>query len=576
MKPGERLPADFRWRTELTAQGLSAADAVIAPTAAFAEAVAATYGLRDVPATVHNGRSPPVPTSQRTEAPARFVLASGRLWDEGKNIAALDRAAARIAAPVLAAGPLRAPHGGTVELRHARPLGALCEPVMQRCWPTLRSTRRSPSTSRSASACSKPPRPAARSSSPTSRPSASCGAAPPCSSRLTTMPPSPALDSVFGTTRSATDGATARERSTGTLSSAWPSAWPRTMAPARRELAGAFTQDLDGPRGRRKPRPRRRRGSRHEGRVFHPLPRLVLEPRQRPFPARRPARASPRGHEVEAFEPRDSWSRENLIAERGAAQADRRAKQVYPELKSPAFRRVAPWRIASSTPISCLCTSGTSPLSSPRIGDIRRRGARFKLLFHDTHHRAVSEPEAIRHFDLDAYDGVLAFGEALAQVYRRWGWGNRVFVWHEAADTRLFHPPLRRLRDRAWSGSAIGATASARRNWPNSCCEPAEAAGLRLDVHGVRYPAEALRMLDRHGARYQGWLPNTEAPAFRRHLATVHVPRRFYVNALPGIPTIRVFEALACGIPSSARPGATPRTSSRPARTSWSPATAPE
>jgi len=30
---------------------------------------------------------------------------------------------------------------------------------------------------------------------------------------------------------------------------------------------------------------------------------------------------------------------------------------------------------------------------------------------------------------------------------------------------------------------------------------------------------------------------------------TVHVPRRPYVKALPGIPTIRVFEALASGIP---------------------------
>jgi len=30
---------------------------------------------------------------------------------------------------------------------------------------------------------------------------------------------------------------------------------------------------------------------------------------------------------------------------------------------------------------------------------------------------------------------------------------------------------------------------------------------------------------------------------------TVHVPRRFYANGLSGVPTIRVFEALACGIP---------------------------
>jgi spore maturation protein CgeB len=37
-------------------------------------------------------------------------------------------------------------------------------------------------------------------------------------------------------------------------------------------------------------------------------------------------------------------------------------------------------------------------------------------------------------------------------------------------------------------------------------------------------------------------------------MATVHVPRRYYANALPGIPTIRVFEALACGIPLLSAP----------------------
>jgi spore maturation protein CgeB len=36
---------------------------------------------------------------------------------------------------------------------------------------------------------------------------------------------------------------------------------------------------------------------------------------------------------------------------------------------------------------------------------------------------------------------------------------------------------------------------------------------------------------------------------FSHHRVTVHVPRRAYVRRLPGIPTIRVFEALACGIP---------------------------
>jgi spore maturation protein CgeB len=59
--------------------------------------------------------------------------------------------------------------------------------------------------------------------------------------------------------------------------------------------------------------------------------------------------------------------------------------------------------------------------------------------------------------------------------------------------------------------------------------------------------AEALRKAD---IGYGGWLPNYEAPqVFAGYKATVHVPRRPYVRALPGIPTIRVFEAMACGIP---------------------------
>ncbi len=58
-----------------------------------------------------------------------------------------------------------------------------------------------------------------------------------------------------------------------------------------------------------------------------------------------------------------------------------------------------------------------------------------------------------------------------------------------------------------------------------------------------------------YGARYRGWLANAMVPeAFSRHLATVHVPRRFYATSLPGIPTIRVFEALACGIPLLSAP----------------------
>lgn len=54
---------------------------------------------------------------------------------------------------------------------------------------------------------------------------------------------------------------------------------------------------------------------------------------------------------------------------------------------------------------------------------------------------------------------------------------------------------------------------------------------------------------------FGGWLPNYRVPeVFGSHLMTVHVPRRPYVRALPGVPTIRVFEALACGIPLVSAP----------------------
>ena len=80
--------------------------------------------------------------------------------------------------------------------------------------------------------------------------------------------------------------------------------------------------------------------------------------------------------------------------------------------------------------------------------------------------------------------------------------------------------------------------------------EPVRRLGLKADVYGVRYPESARRLLAEAGIAYQGWLPNFRVPeVFARARMTVHVPRRPYAHRLPGIPTIRPFEALACGIP---------------------------
>jgi len=78
---------------------------------------------------------------------------------------------------------------------------------------------------------------------------------------------------------------------------------------------------------------------------------------------------------------------------------------------------------------------------------------------------------------------------------------------------------------------------------------------LRAVVHGVRYPAAALAELGAAGIRYEGWLPNYRVPeVFARFRMTLHIPRRPYTQALRGVPTIRVFEALACGIPLISAP----------------------
>jgi spore maturation protein CgeB len=67
--------------------------------------------------------------------------------------------------------------------------------------------------------------------------------------------------------------------------------------------------------------------------------------------------------------------------------------------------------------------------------------------------------------------------------------------------------------------------------------------------------AEVMAAFRASNVTFGGWIANHEVPAaFARHRATVHVPRRLYVEALPGIPTIRVFEALACGIPLVSAP----------------------
>jgi spore maturation protein CgeB len=263
-----------------------------------------------------------------------------------------------------------------------------------------------------------------------------------------------------------------------------------------------------------------------------------------------------RGHRVDVFEPADGWSLRNLREQHGDEPLDA-FRRAYPTLRSTFYdlHALDLERTLDGADV-VIVHEWNDPLLVSRIGKCRARGQRFSLLFHDTHHRAVSEPKAIRAFDLTHYDGVLAFGEVLRQIYEDRGWTPRAWTWHEAADLRLFRPPsapAEQPLDLVWIGNWGEGERAAELS--EFLIEPVAALRLRARLHGVRYPQLAKKALETAGIDYRGWLPNFEAPrVFAEAKMTVHIPRRFYAEALPGIPTIRMFEALACGIPLVSAP----------------------
>jgi spore maturation protein CgeB len=257
-----------------------------------------------------------------------------------------------------------------------------------------------------------------------------------------------------------------------------------------------------------------------------------------------------RGHDVRVYEPGGAWSLKNLREEHGDAPIAR-FRAAYPGLNSTTYDlETLSVNVALDGADLVLVHEWNDPELVFRIGRHRAAGAGYTLLFHDTHHRGVTSPDAMARYDLAHYDGVLAFGDVLRKLYLANGWTKRAWTWHEAADTRVFRPIASEDRDGdlVWVG-----------NWGDEertvelhefLLGPVQALGLNARVHGVRYPEHARAALADAGISYGGWLPNFEAPhVFSRYAMTVHVPRRPYVRALPGIPTIRVFEALACGIP---------------------------
>ena len=259
-----------------------------------------------------------------------------------------------------------------------------------------------------------------------------------------------------------------------------------------------------------------------------------------------------RGHDVKVYEPADAWSVQQMRAEHGDGPIDA-FRAAYPTLGGASVvydpATLDLHAVTADADVVIVHEWNTHDLVR-RVGERRRDGGRFQLLFHDTHHRAVTEPESMAAYDLRHYDGVLAFGAVLRNLYLSRGWAKQAWTWHEAADVRTFYPRANvpRERDLVWVGNWGDEERTAELH--EFLLRPVRALGLRARVHGVRYPEPARAALALAGIEYAGWLPNFDAPAaFAAARVTVHVPRRPYVLALPGIPTIRPFEAMACGIP---------------------------
>jgi spore maturation protein CgeB len=259
------------------------------------------------------------------------------------------------------------------------------------------------------------------------------------------------------------------------------------------------------------------------------------------------------GHDTRVYEPADAWSVRELLRDAGPPGLDA-FRNAYPDLESTHYdpQALDLDEALDGADLVLVHEWNAHPLVAA-IGRRRAAGGRFVLLFHDTHPRSVSDTASMAAYDLEHYDGVLAFGDVIREQYVRRGWARQAWTWHEAADITRFHPPNDESRrghdgDLVWIG-----------NWGDDersaeilqyLVEPVAQLQLRAAVYGVRYPQQGLDALAQAGIAYGGWLSNAAVPdvvaGFR---ATVHIPRRPYVEALPGIPTIRVFEMLACGVP---------------------------
>lgn len=103
---GAPAPDEWARYRERVARSLRAADHVLAPSEWILREASRHYGPLHRRSVIANGSDAPLGD---IEAPRRGVLAAGRVWDEAKNLAPLERLRDELGEPLMIVGPRRAP-----------------------------------------------------------------------------------------------------------------------------------------------------------------------------------------------------------------------------------------------------------------------------------------------------------------------------------------------------------------------------------------------------------------------------------------------------------------------------------
>jgi spore maturation protein CgeB len=183
------------------------------------------------------------------------------------------------------------------------------------------------------------------------------------------------------------------------------------------------------------------------------------------------------------------------------------------------------------------------------LGDSRRSGGAFRLLFHDGGIRSAVAPAALHDLPLEAYDAILVASRAAAANYRSFGVEREIVVWREGVDVWRLRPVGAAERRGIVSFSDWG-EAQRGEELVRMLLRPAREAELPLTLVGRDYPDEVDEKLAAAGVeRVDPMADHARHGLIGESLAAVELPPAAVRQSLPGMVTATMLETLACGTP---------------------------